>query len=76
MHIAVGKGHRRIIDLLLVHGTNINAHNHNEATPFMIACLDEKIEIAGDLIDAGANVNFRGKVRSFYLARVLYLSLF
>ena len=63
LHVAVEKGFGSIIELLITQGADLNAHNKNKATPLTIACLDEKVDAARVLINAGCNINFRGKVR-------------
>lgn len=57
LRAAVGGGHKRIIELLIFGGADVNARDADGNTPLWRAVMGNKTEVARLLIDQGADVN-------------------
>ena len=56
---AVEGGHKEIIKLLITHHANLNATDSGGATTLMVASYDGDLEVASELVKAGALVNLK-----------------
>lgn len=59
MHAKNHENDRAIIDILLLHGADIDARNQGEQTPLHHACEEAPVESAAYLVARGANVHAR-----------------
>ena len=57
IHLAARNGHIEIVQLLLDHGTHVNAPGANDSTPLHEAALYQHLDIVKLLVDKGANIN-------------------
>lgn len=55
--IAVEKGHKNIVNLLLDNGADVNLRHPSNFTALHIACLEKNLEIVELLVNRGANVH-------------------
>lgn len=62
LHYAATGGHPRMIELLLRHGAQIDAHSPNGTTPLMMAAQYGTPATVTELIRAGADVNARNQL--------------
>ncbi|KAK4243566.1 ankyrin repeat-containing domain protein [Corynascus novoguineensis] len=56
LHMAVQKGSRKIVQLLLQHGADCNAKDNQGLTPLIHAIIEEQDDIAGILLSHGAQI--------------------
>jgi ankyrin repeat protein len=61
LHYAATGGHPRMIELLLQHGAQVNAHSPNDTTPLMMAAQYGTPATLTALLRAGADVNARNQ---------------
>lgn len=61
LHYAATGGHPRMIQFLLQHGANVNAHSPNDTTPLMMAAEYGTPATLTALLRAGADVNARNQ---------------
>ena len=59
LHNAATKGHKEVVELLIVAGVDVNAKNDEKGTPLHIAAYQGHKEIAELLIAAGVDVNVK-----------------
>jgi len=57
LHWATRNGDEDMIQLLLDHGANINATNGDNATPMMLAIVNDRLDLAASLLEHGADAN-------------------
>ncbi len=60
LHCATWKGHLNVVEVLLAHGADVNAHNHNDhwgTTPLHAAAHANQKAIAELLIAHGADIH-------------------
>jgi ankyrin repeat protein len=60
LDIAVGKGNRQMVELLLSKGANVNHRGVMRGTPLMTAVQARQLEIAKILIEHGADPSLAG----------------
>lgn len=54
LHVAVAKGRRMLVDVLIGHGANVNARTNIGLTPLRAAILAGRKDIANLLLQHGA----------------------
>jgi ankyrin repeat protein len=62
LHCATWKGHKNVVEVLLAHGADVNAHNSNDhwgTTPLHAAAHGNQRAIAELLIASGADIHAR-----------------
>lgn len=62
LHVAVGAGHRNIVELLLAHGADVNdVGEDRKRTPLMIAAQKPDVDMLEFLLAAGADPGIQAK---------------
>ncbi|MGV3592916.1 MAG: ankyrin repeat domain-containing protein [Gammaproteobacteria bacterium] len=57
LHWAARDGNEAMIQLLLAHGADINVRNGDSSTPMMLAIVNDRFDIAAQLLARGADAN-------------------
>jgi F-type H+-transporting ATPase subunit beta len=62
LHLAVGRGDRAQVELLLAQGADVDARSKGDITPLHLAAIMQRPEMARLLLEHGADVNARNNI--------------